>query len=148
MNRRFRRGDVTKHQGWTESDPWSWVSTVHDGLHVVAAGEESRNRVPVLVQYTRVVVGDDAGRHAKIRWKDGDSEKGRVFDRGNTGVRCMVAIAHVSLVSIRTSTKCWIVALSGVFVEFAHCLNELLPWNIGLAPRVNQASRTPRRKAA
>ena len=27
-------------------------------------------------------------------------------------------------------------------------IDELLPWNIGLAPRVNQASRTPRRKAA
>ena len=42
--------------------------------------------------------------------------------------------------------------LREVFTRIAdHPINridELLPWNIGLAPRVNQASRTPRRKAA
>ena len=42
--------------------------------------------------------------------------------------------------------------LREVFTRIAdHPINridELLPWNIGLAPRVNQARRTPRRKAA
>ena len=42
--------------------------------------------------------------------------------------------------------------LREVFTRIAdHPINridELLPWNIGLAPRVNQASRTPWRKAA
>src|SRR4051794_28146991 len=79
-------GEIPECEGRPEGNPGAGVSAPHDGVHVVAAGIESRDGSAVAIQDTRVTIGDHPARSPYVTGINPHRVERGLRDRPEAGI--------------------------------------------------------------